>query len=648
MPVPVLRQRRKAPKTRPGCRTCKERRIKCDEQRPACQRCTISQRTCPGYETSQPTTQGEQRRWSASPTLTTPPPSLPFAISAAESNAFDYVRLHLGATPSRASWCPPWATLVVRAGQQVPAIFHAVNALSALHQSSSDDGLARHRLQFAIGHMKYMREFLGAITSDRYSDAQVEICLRDGGMVHYKLGLKIIHDTQERELPTQTATPLDTLVQIFVKLDTDLCLRGQTQPQFITTCPKTPITFLSIHEADVHLDVLANAVYRTRGKLLALSEQRVKTPFPHAGRDFLDCLTQAYSRVVPIHDDADLNAELAHIKTRLAAYMSAFVGIPVPDEHSQLKAHIRTQMHFFSIYILASTWRDTDESLADRFDQQFHHIVSTAERFLELHLPSPASVDTALDSTQGMPPSANAPFMLDSSLSLCLFLIASKCRQSTLRRKVTRLLQHAGLRGLFDSRPLAFFAYRLIAVEEARARRIGRLPAGHTDLDYGDVPEAARIIDSTLVADKKTGKAALHIVVGAFIFPCFMFGRASQRTWHYPNGLPEGQIGCNSACVIMAAAMLVTPIHMHCLPICLQRGEMRRKLGIRGHGYQDCVVSFFCPCCSIAQMNLELKRRVEKIQAGVVDKGYVAPEAMQDGPQSMQCPQEHPPGAKKR
>lgn len=399
--------------------------------------------------------------------------------------------------------------------------------------------------------MKYMREFLGAITSDRYSDAQVEICLiacllficievlqlRDGGMVHYKLGLKIIRermrrhqltrdrrriqlappsgpdDTQERELPTQTATPLDTLVQIFVKLDTDLCLRGQTQPQFITTCPKTPITFLSIHEADVHLDVLANAVYRTRGKLLALSEQRVKTPFPHAGRDFLDCLTQAYSRVVPIHDDADLNAELAHIKTRLAAYMSAFVGIPVPDEHSQLKAHIRTQMHFFSIYILASTWRDTDESLADRFDQQFHHIVSTAERFLELHLPSPASVDTALDSTQGMPPSANAPFMLDSSLSLCLFLIASKCRQSTLRRKVTRLLQHAGLRGLFDSRPLAFFAYRLIAVEEARARRIGRLPAGHTDLDYGDVPEAARIIDSTLVADKKTGKAALHIVV---------------------------------------------------------------------------------------------------------------------------------------
>ncbi|OKL56418.1 hypothetical protein UA08_08110 [Talaromyces atroroseus] len=32
-----------------GCRTCKIRRIKCDEKRPACERCTATGRTCDGY-----------------------------------------------------------------------------------------------------------------------------------------------------------------------------------------------------------------------------------------------------------------------------------------------------------------------------------------------------------------------------------------------------------------------------------------------------------------------------------------------------------------------------------------------------------------------------------------------------------------------
>lgn len=33
-----------------GCKMCKQRRIKCDENEPACKRCTKSGYTCPGYE----------------------------------------------------------------------------------------------------------------------------------------------------------------------------------------------------------------------------------------------------------------------------------------------------------------------------------------------------------------------------------------------------------------------------------------------------------------------------------------------------------------------------------------------------------------------------------------------------------------------
>ncbi|KAL8358241.1 hypothetical protein RB601_009584 [Gaeumannomyces tritici] len=46
---PVKRMRTSKPKTKTGCRNCKQRRIKCDEQRPACTQCVRSRKQCTGY-----------------------------------------------------------------------------------------------------------------------------------------------------------------------------------------------------------------------------------------------------------------------------------------------------------------------------------------------------------------------------------------------------------------------------------------------------------------------------------------------------------------------------------------------------------------------------------------------------------------------
>lgn len=52
MPTPLHgeRQRRWAPKTRTGCKTCKIRRKKCDEKKPSCLRCLKDKFQCDGYE----------------------------------------------------------------------------------------------------------------------------------------------------------------------------------------------------------------------------------------------------------------------------------------------------------------------------------------------------------------------------------------------------------------------------------------------------------------------------------------------------------------------------------------------------------------------------------------------------------------------
>ncbi|KAJ3492653.1 hypothetical protein NLG97_g5246 [Lecanicillium saksenae] len=50
-PTTVQRTRKWAPKTKTGCKTCRIRRVKCDEGRPACKKCISTGRTCDGYET---------------------------------------------------------------------------------------------------------------------------------------------------------------------------------------------------------------------------------------------------------------------------------------------------------------------------------------------------------------------------------------------------------------------------------------------------------------------------------------------------------------------------------------------------------------------------------------------------------------------
>ncbi|OAA69730.1 C6 zinc finger domain protein [Cordyceps fumosorosea ARSEF 2679] len=51
-PEPGQRAKRWAAKTRTGCLTCRERRVKCDEQKPFCKSCLDFGKECKGYQLS--------------------------------------------------------------------------------------------------------------------------------------------------------------------------------------------------------------------------------------------------------------------------------------------------------------------------------------------------------------------------------------------------------------------------------------------------------------------------------------------------------------------------------------------------------------------------------------------------------------------
>ncbi|KAF2176198.1 hypothetical protein K469DRAFT_36275 [Zopfia rhizophila CBS 207.26] len=158
------RQRKKTPKTRSGCITCKIRRIKCDEAKPSCHKCTSTGRKCDGYMPNQPDVsnaglhapivQAEVPRTTTNstnaaimvdldeelagvpyePTIQLPLFSLGFPTTLLSGRAFHYYihRSSLDLTGPLHSQV--WRSYVLSVCATSPAIQHAVVALSGFHE----------------------------------------------------------------------------------------------------------------------------------------------------------------------------------------------------------------------------------------------------------------------------------------------------------------------------------------------------------------------------------------------------------------------------------------------------------------------------------------------------------------------------------
>lgn len=72
-------RRRYHSKAKTGCRTCKKRRVKCDESKPTCGRCASGGRRCGGYE--------PVKTWIFEPRTVTHQPSIPFLLGLSSTPA---------------------------------------------------------------------------------------------------------------------------------------------------------------------------------------------------------------------------------------------------------------------------------------------------------------------------------------------------------------------------------------------------------------------------------------------------------------------------------------------------------------------------------------------------------------------------------
>ncbi|PYH84636.1 hypothetical protein BO82DRAFT_429966 [Aspergillus uvarum CBS 121591] len=142
----MLNTRKKAfaKRSRTGCRTCRARRVKCDETPVACNNCTNSGRACDGYDVHRLIPGGGRRKaGNLLPVLTIPADmarKLQWTATSDERRCLSFfqhrsVEHLVGFYDSSL-----WQQVIFRLCYQEPAIYHAVVALGAVNQANEIAG----------------------------------------------------------------------------------------------------------------------------------------------------------------------------------------------------------------------------------------------------------------------------------------------------------------------------------------------------------------------------------------------------------------------------------------------------------------------------------------------------------------------------
>ncbi|KAK7408115.1 hypothetical protein QQX98_009706 [Neonectria punicea] len=303
---------RKGPKAKTGCRTCKIRRIKCDEGRPACQRCVTTGRTCDGY--------GILDNSSNRP-CSGPVRSL---VSAPCNTVSDHDRAGFQWFSARTRYKMPgtfasgfWESVVLQASWREPAVLQAVLALSAAHKrhvldaSGPDsrqglpDGQERVLLRHYSSAIKLLQPHLSVKSKENLRVALISCivftCLEflrqhyKTGHVLLQHGLKLLNSIQPQFhgdlgdailLKHQPESINDTLIEEMARLDVQAALLGYGSRQVCVIVPSPsfnddPKVFRSVRMARQRLDTLLDAIHRLQHQSLATecvaSQLRIRT-----------------------------------------------------------------------------------------------------------------------------------------------------------------------------------------------------------------------------------------------------------------------------------------------------------------------------------------------------------------------------------
>ncbi|RAH81582.1 hypothetical protein BO86DRAFT_430507 [Aspergillus japonicus CBS 114.51] len=273
---PIIPARRRAyTRSKTGCRTCRARRIRCDELPGACKNCTSTGRKCDydlhrlpwGRQTTLPQVVCVQRHG--------------WVLTSDEQRCFSYFQHRTVSSVADLFDSPLWESHILRLSFTEPAVCHAVNMLSAIQQAAETNGMRLTGAQADDDHLKFALEQsvrASALLRRRQGSNDPQLihtvlicCLLfvigehmrgnfDTTIVHVKHGVRIMSEAQARGQRFDPA-----LVDYFHHLDMEADLYWKTvqqedtkreEPDWVTK--DYPIVIQSVADARVAFMRISN------------------------------------------------------------------------------------------------------------------------------------------------------------------------------------------------------------------------------------------------------------------------------------------------------------------------------------------------------------------------------------------------------
>ncbi|KAI0386942.1 hypothetical protein F5Y04DRAFT_242663 [Hypomontagnella monticulosa] len=297
-----MRPPRNRAKVKSGCRTCKTRRVKCDEGWPACSRCLSTGRVCEGYgiwggggneygrRSMGPTTSRSLKAFHS--------PALIETLNKEESQCLEWFTYRSALKLPGAFRSEFWDTLVFQAASNEPAVFHAILALSSAHRREGLYGCALtiHDVpdkpeQFTLRHYSRAISHLRPHFSDK-SNSSVRVALitclmfimmeflrgnYKSGMTHLQNGMKVLNGCQARSnsidkyslfLGPCCDSADAWIIQAFIRLDVQAKLLGHGQQHLniiqedcASEVVVPELTFESPNQARQYLDRIFSQIF---------------------------------------------------------------------------------------------------------------------------------------------------------------------------------------------------------------------------------------------------------------------------------------------------------------------------------------------------------------------------------------------------
>ncbi|KAE8422933.1 C6 zinc finger domain protein [Aspergillus pseudocaelatus] len=445
-----------------GCRTCRARRVKCDETPGGCKRCKDSGWECEGYDFARLSNlRKEDRGIISSLTLYRVSQSLP-GVGPEEKRGFAFFQ-HL-TIPNLTGFFNTslWTDLVLPMSHEEPAVTHALVAVSVLHEDIEVQGvplvredLACSRHRFALG--QYGRS-LAILNRRRHSqdpkfrEVVLTCCYLfvafdlmrgqyDPAMRHLKQGLAIIDEAHSGEGPEMVSTKSATIakpLQIALTRLRDQSYFFGLNPKRSATddqIPRSENGFSTLYDARNALDDVV------RGLIVLMIEEKQLTTNDHVA-----------DRLVALFEmKRDIKRQFNQYKMKLD--YSEIYTLRIQDQKDLRGLNIIRLHHLNYDLVLESVLVQDDRSLLISHVDGFRQILDLCEQIA--------------NSFQDENGSLSRPsLLLEMGVNASLFFVCWKCHDFSLRLRALKLLEEWPHReGPWDSRRLVTFAKQTLNLE---------------------------------------------------------------------------------------------------------------------------------------------------------------------------------------